>query len=287
MKIAVLSGKGGTGKTTFSASLFAHLDNSIAVDCDVEASNLHLLTIPENIKEEKFLAGNTFSISKEKCTSCGLCKTLCKNSAINDNYEINPFLCEECKLCYYKCPNDAISFIEGHKGTCYQGTSSYGELFFAKLFAGEDNSGKLVSKLRSSAREFAKKYKKDYIISDGPPGIGCPVIASVTNTDYVILVTEPTLSGFSDLERVVDLVETFDVPIGLIINKANLNPMISENLKNYSLQHKISLLGEIPFLENIVHSTQEKTIFNFFGNDKYTFTLKLKENLKNFIKEMS
>lgn len=251
-EITVISGKGGTGKTSITAA-FAYIGKSdvLVADCDVDAADMHLLMDPDDINTEDFFSGNTATIDNKKCIQCDKCIKACRFNAIHvtkGNYFINQVDCEGCGYCYQVCPTGAISMNKNKTGKFYIGhTRMNNKLVHARLNIGADNSGKLVSKIRKEAKVEAKKSKVKFILVDGSPGLGCSVIASITGTDYIVLVTEPTLSGYHDLQRVYELVEQFKLPAGYIINKADLNSEINNKIKEYLHEKNIDLLTELQY----------------------------------------
>ncbi|MFW6252036.1 MAG: ATP-binding protein [Halanaerobium sp.] len=261
-EITVISGKGGTGKTTFTANLASLLDNLVVGDCDVDAPNLHLLLNPKNNSEEVFKGMKLAVKNDELCIDCGLCYENCRFNAITpDDFQIKNLKCEGCAVCAYVCPTDAIKMEQIETGTLYQAESKFGEMVHAKLIPGADTSGKLVSEVKNKASEIAKAKKKDWILIDGSPGIGCPVIASLTGSDMAVLVTEPTLSGFADLKRVMEVVNHFKIPAGIVINKYDLNENISAKIEAYVEEEKIELLTKIPYSRVIVDSLKKGELF--------------------------
>jgi MinD superfamily P-loop ATPase len=249
-EIVIISGKGGTGKTSLMGA-FAHLaSNPIICDLDVDAPDLHMLLHPENELSEDFYSGHEAIINEESCTGCGLCADLCRFDAIRSKdtiYSVNPLKCEGCKVCVTFCPEKAIAFPERHCGKWYIASSRFGPMVHAQLFPGAENSGKLVAVLRQKARELAQSRGINLILCDGPPGIGCPVISSLTGTDTAVLVTEPTPSGIHDLKRVAELCRHFKIPAAVIINKSDLNPRVADDIKTWSLADGWGVAGEIPY----------------------------------------
>ena len=276
-ELVIISGKGGTGKTSLAAS-FAYLagENAVLADCDVDASDLHILLTPKIMKTYQFYGGKKASIINEKCSGCGKCQEICRFDAvksIDDKFEINKIDCEGCGYCYRICPVDAIEFNENLSGEWYiSKTRLNSTLIFAKLGIAEGNSGKLVSKIKKEAHNLAKENNKNLMISDGAPGIGCPVIASLSNADYVLIVTEPSLSGFHDLKRILELVKHFGYPAGCIINKYDINEEISKEIENYSNKNNLKIIGKIPYSDAFPKSlVLRKTVVEFdnLDIDKY------------------
>lgn len=247
-EILILSGKGGTGKTSLTAA-FAHLASGhIICDLDVDAPDLHLILQPENRKTEHFISGHEAVIRPDDCERCGQCAAACRYDAIQgeDPPVINPLKCEGCKLCVAICPARAIDFEPNHCGDWYRSTSRFGPMVHAQLFPAEENSGRLVALLRQQARAMAKAKGLDLILSDGPPGIGCPVISALSGTDLAVIVTEPSVSGRHDLERVLELCNHFNIPAGVIINKCDLNLEQAEGIEAYCKTNHLSLIGKLP-----------------------------------------
>ncbi|QGY46891.1 (4Fe-4S)-binding protein [Maribellus comscasis] len=267
-EITVLSGKGGAGKTTFAAALASVAQNAVFCDNDVDAADLHLIFQPEIKESHSFSSGNKAEIQSESCTNCGLCAEKCRFDAIHFNtkkqYKINPFQCEGCRLCERICPENAIQVFENTNNSWYVSNTRFGKLVHAKMGPGEENSGKLVTRIREKAKEIALDINADFIINDGPPGIGCSAISSVTGTDLVLMVIEPTLSGLHDAKRLMELVRNFEIPVFAVINKYDLNPKVSENVIQYLSENHIRLAGKINFDKNVVKSIIfEKTIVEF------------------------
>jgi MinD superfamily P-loop ATPase len=283
-EITVISGKGGTGKTTFTANLASLLDNLVVGDCDVDAPNLHLLLNPRNKSEVVFKGMKLAVKNDELCIDCGLCYKNCQFNAITaDNYQIKNLKCEGCAVCSYVCPTDAIRMEEIETGTLYEAESNYGEMVHAKLIPGADTSGKLVSEVKNKASEIAKTKNSDWILIDGSPGIGCPVIASLTGSDMAVLVTEPTLSGFADLKRVMEVVNHFKIPAGIVINKYDINENISAKIKAYAEEEKIELLTQIPYSRVIVDSLKKGELFVDNNAELRTKMLTVREKLTKIL----
>jgi MinD superfamily P-loop ATPase len=254
-QIVVISGKGGTGKTVITAALAAVSENALFVDCDVDASNLHLLLAPAIKETRVFKSGKTAFILAEKCTHCGLCASLCRFQAIDEaRAVVDPISCEGCGFCAEACPHTAIQMRENTTGEYYESQTRFGRLVHAELGAGEENSGKLVFTVRTRATELAKEQGCELVLIDGSPGIGCPVIASLTGTDYALVVVEPTVSGIHDAERVVQVARHFKVPAAVIINKCDINPEMSERIRLWCAKEMIQCMAEIPFDEEVVHA---------------------------------
>ena len=245
-EVVVLSGKGGTGKTSIVGSFAALAQSKVLADCDVDAADLHLLLSPSVEKENEFWSGQVAFISKEKCTECGLCQELCRFNAIED-FTVDPIPCEGCGLCYQVCPAEAVIMKESLSGQWFVSDTRYGPLVHARLGIAQENSGKLVALVRQEARQIAERDRLTYIISDGPPGIGCPVISSLSGASLALLVTEPTISGIHDLERVIGVCRHFGVPALVCINKYDLNEDNTRRIENYCFDLTIPVAAKIPF----------------------------------------
>ncbi len=248
-EVLIVSGKGGTGKTSIVGS-FAHMaENKILVDCDVDASDLHLLLAPRPREAHDFRSGVKARVETDKCNACGLCAELCQFEAVSmeETASISSLSCEGCAICSHYCPEQAISLDENHCGSWYISDTDYGPLVHAQLFAGEENSGKLVSHIKSQARQLAESTMTELILIDGAPGIGCPVIASLSNVDMTLIITEPSQSGQHDLERILDLTDHFKLPAMVCINKWDLHPEMSEKIETTCHNRDVEILGKIPF----------------------------------------
>jgi len=262
----VISGKGGTGKSVLTASFAALAKNKVMVDCDVDAADLHLLLHPIVKERHEFKSGKTAKIDKKICTQCGKCVALCRFGAIGDDLTIDPISCEGCALCSNICPVIAITMEENIAGEWFVSDTKYGPFVHAKLGIAEENSGKLVAKVRQVAKEIAEKSDVDYVIIDGPPGIGCPVIASLSGVDCALIVTEPTLSGLHDAKRVIEVAEHFKVPVKMVVNKYDLNNEMTSEIEDFCESKGISVIGKIGFDKAIVESmVAGKTIVEHCG----------------------
>lgn len=285
-EITVISGKGGTGKTTFTANLASLLDNLVLADCDVDAPNLHLLLNPVNKSEEVYKGAKLAVKNQWICIDCGKCYDYCRYNAItSDDFQVKNLKCEGCGVCAEVCPTDALKLESIETGNLYQAESKYGDMVHARLIPGADTSGKLVSEVKKKASEIAKKKNKDWILIDGSPGIGCPVIASLSGSDMAILVTEPTLSGFSDLRRVIEVVKHFKIPAGLVINKYDLNQEISDKIKLYCQKEDIELLTKTPYSRVIVESLKKGELFVDNDLELRKRMLKVKSELNKKLEE--
>lgn len=265
-EIVVLSGKGGTGKTSVAAALAVLAGHdAIVADCDVDAANMHLLLQPDFAQHFEFFSGELAEINPELCSQCGKCADVCRFDAIemvDGNYSVKKLDCDGCGYCEKICPTGAITMKERKSGQVYiSKTRAKGTMVHARLDIGADNTGKLVTRVKNEAKNLAAAGKKEFIIVDGSPGIGCPVVSSLAGATYVILVTEPTQSGLHDLERVWQVIKKFRIPAGCIINKSDLNPAKTTEIRNFILHEKIDFLSEIPYNENFTTAMIEgKTI---------------------------
>lgn len=263
-ELVVVSGKGGTGKTSITAAFGSLMENGLLCDADVDAADLHLLTSPKVQQQTPFMGGSVAAIRKEECSECNTCRELCRFDAISEKFTIDPIGCEGCGLCVALCPEKAIDFTVQQCGEWYISDTRFGPLVHAKLGIAEENSGKLVSLVRRQATQLAEEKGSDLILTDGPPGIGCPVIASIGGASALVIVVEPTVSGLHDMKRVVELAAHFKVPGMVCINKYDLNPGFTKEIEEYATQRNIQLLGRIPFDPIFVHAMVEgKNIMEF------------------------
>jgi len=256
-ELVVISGKGGTGKTSIVASFAGLARNSVLADCDVDAADLHLVLEPKVKLESDFSGGKRASIVTERCVGCGKCQDLCRFDAVESNgsvsdegaetFTINPISCEGCKVCVEFCPVGAIDFKDSINGRWFISDTRFGPMVHAELGIAEENSGKLVTLIRREAKRIATEENKDLVIVDGSPGIGCPVIASITGADLVLIITEPTLSGMHDLGRVADLANNFGIPTLVCINKSDLNPQMTGRIAQQAGKRGIGLAGKIRY----------------------------------------
>ncbi len=255
-ELVVLSGKGGTGKTSIVGSLAALAGNRVMADCDVDAADLHLLLNPSIKQKEEFWSGQYAVIDSEKCTECGLCSELCRYNAIN-NFEVDPIACEGCGFCSHICPAGAINMKENMAGYLFISDTKYGPLVHAKLGIAQENSGKLVAKVRQQAKKLAAENGAEYIICDGPPGIGCPVVSSLSGASMALLVIEPTLSGIHDMKRVLGVCRHFNVPAVVCVNKYDINEENTREIERYCSYNTVEIAAKIPF-DNVVTSAMVK-----------------------------
>ncbi|MGQ9748473.1 ATP-binding protein [Desulfosoma sp.] len=246
-ELVVISGKGGTGKTSLVA-VFAALAGSVVLcDADVDAADLHLVTQPRILETHDFVSGHEAQIDLERCTRCGSCRQWCRFEAIDEAFRVEPLLCEGCGVCAHVCPEGAVEFFEKACGLWHVSETPYGPMVHARLGIAEENSGKLVTLIRREARRLAENRRIDLILTDGPPGVGCPVIASIGNADAVLVVTEPTVSGRHDMERVLALADHFRVPAAVCVNKSDLHPQEAHRMAKEARKGGAHFLGFIPF----------------------------------------
>ena len=263
-QIVIISGKGGTGKTVITAAFAALAKNKVMADCDVDAADLHLLLSPKILERYEFRSGKTAKIDRRYCQQCGKCITACRFSAISQDFVVDPISCEGCAFCSYICPAEAIKMEENTSGEWFISDTRFGSMVYAKLGVASENSGKLVTLVKQKAKELAEKENSDWIFVDGAPGIGCPIIASLSGVDFALVVTEPTLSGLHDARRVVGVARHFRIPVKLIINKFDLNPDMTEEIEKYAESDRIAVLGRRSFDESVVKAMVEgMTIIEF------------------------
>ena len=272
-EIVIISGKGGTGKTSLAAS-FAYLggEDVIVADCDVDAADMHLLLKPDFAEAEDFYSGELAYIHQNECIRCGKCKEVCRFDAIpiiDGKYIVEPLSCEGCGYCARVCPTNAIENKDLNVGKWYISSIKTGSIMVhAKLGIGADNSGKLVAKVKNEAKEIAEDEFKDYIIVDGSPGVGCPVVSSLSGASFVVLVTEPSVSGLHDLKRVYELVKKFRLKTACIINKSDINPKITKEIQGFLEEENIKHIANLPYDEDFTKAiTNGQTIVEYRDND--------------------
>lgn len=246
-ELVVMSGKGGTGKTSISAALAFLAPEKVLADCDVDAANLHLLVGARQRESHDFFAGFAPEVNAAECLGCGKCTELCRFKAIDNGVITSPFACEGCGVCAFNCPAHAISMRDKNAGRWLVSDTRFGVMVHAELGLAVENSGKLVSRVRQEAKKLAEKRKAPLVITDGPPGIGCPAIAAVTGADMVLAVVEPSLSAMHDFERLRSLCGHFRVPVAVCINKATLSPANTRALKDLLAANDVPVVGEIAY----------------------------------------
>ena len=278
LEITILSGKGGTGKTSISAALAGLASNVVLCDNDVDAADLHLILEPEIKETHTFSSGWKAKLDSSKCTMCGLCVSHCRFDAIletNNKLSINPFQCEGCRLCERICPEQAIQSEQYTNNHWYVSDTRFGTMVHANMGPGEENSGKLVSQVRKKAKEISLTSHKEYIINDGPPGIGCAAISSLTGTDLALIVIEPSISSLHDADRLLKLIKSFKIPAFAIINKFDLNHELSEIIEDYLKVNKVPLLTKLPFDKAMVKAMINKqTIVEYQLESEISLALK-------------
>ncbi|MEA3448391.1 MAG: ATP-binding protein [Bacteroidota bacterium] len=274
-EIVVISGKGGCGKTSVTAGLAYLAANDIVLaDADVDAADMHLLMAPDNTVEESFYSGKLAVVDQDKCTRCRICIEHCHFDAISirdSKLEINKLDCEGCGLCTHVCPQDALHMETQRAGLLFEATSRLGTpLVHARLDIAADNSGKLVTEVKNRSREVAEQFKKDIILTDGPPGIGCPVIASLTGASLAVIVTEPTQSGWHDMKRMNDLLNKMQIPAVILLNKANLNPGLAADIKKFAADNNLGYTIELPYDPVFSKAISEGITVPEYGRDDLT-----------------
>lgn len=277
-EIVVISGKGGTGKTTITSSLIPYFQDIVIGDCDVDAPNLQILFNPQNSEKESFYGMKKAKLDKELCIECGRCYEVCRFDAVE-----NLKKCESCSICEYVCPVGAIKMVNNEAGEIYVSETKYGKMVHACLFPGEENSGKLVAEVRKKAKKIAQEENKKYILLDGAPGVACNVISSLTGVKKAVIVTEPTLSGLHDLERVLELIERFRIKPYFVINKYDLSLEMANKIEEFLKDKGFEVSLKVPFDKRVVNaigrkeipSVAEKELFQKLGFEK------LAESLKN------
>jgi MinD superfamily P-loop ATPase len=263
-QLTILSGKGGTGKTTLTASFAVLAKNAVVADCDVDAPDLHLLLHPEIIETQEFSGSKVAVIDETKCFEWGLCRKKCRFKAVTRDLKVDPIVCEGCGVCTVVCPSGAVTLTERISGYAYISKTKYGFMSHALLNPSEGNSGKLVTLVRQNATLLSKQEKSDLIIIDGPPGIGCPVIASVTGVDAGLVVTEPTLSGIHDLKRALQLLEHFGVTPLVCVNMYDINLDNTEKIIGFCKENGIKVAGKVPFNPKVTEAmVNGKTIVEY------------------------
>ena len=274
----MISGKGGTGKTTITSSLIPYFQDIVIGDCDVDAPNLQILFNPQNSKKESFYGMKKAKLDRELCIDCGKCYEVCRFDAIE-----NPKKCESCSICEYVCPVGAIKMVDNEAGEIYVSETKYGKMVHASLFPGEENSGKLVAEVRKKAKKIAQEENKKYVLLDGAPGVACNVISSLTGVKKAVIVTEPTLSGLHDLERVLELIERFRIKPYFVINKYDLSFEIANKIEEFLKDKGFEISVKVPFDKRIVKAIGRKEIpsvaeYKLFEELGFK---KLAENLKD------
>ena len=266
-ELIVISGKGGTGKTSLMAAFASLAENKVLCDADVDAADLHLVLAPDIRQRVPFTSGHTAVIGKKRCTECGLCRELCRWDAIGGDFAVDAVACEGCGVCVHFCPEKAIDFPENTCGEWFVSETRFGPMVHARLGIAEENSGKLVALVRQEARKLAEARRSTLILTDGPPGVGCPVIASMGGASGVLIVTEPSVSGVHDMERVAQLAAHFDVPAMVCVNKFDINTEKSRRIEEFAGRHGMAFIGRVPLDPAFTHAmVQGRTIFEYDGH---------------------
>jgi len=279
MELAVISGKGGTGKSSISAAFATLSEEVVLADCDVDAANLYLLFNPTHEEDEVFISGQKAVIDYKICTNCGICLEYCRFDAISvseGRVEISEISCDGCVLCSRICPVTAIKMIPSDKSRLITGSFRNGKMVYGRLAPGEENTGKLVNMVREKAKKLSEKYSIKTIILDGPPGIGCPVISTITGVDQVVIVTEPTISGMLDLKRVIEITSKFNLKTWVIINKYDLNYEMANQLEAYCKLINIKIAGKLFFDTRVVEAMVHcKSILEYAPESVFATQIKL------------
>lgn len=284
-QLAIVSGKGGTGKTTLSGSLSVLFDSIVMADCDVDAPNLHLILENKLIEKYEYFGGKKAEIS-DSCISCGICEKYCRFDAVirGGPYSVDPYACEGCGMCVAVCPADAITLKDNKSGDYFLSQSNGIPLVHALLTPGEETSGGLVAEVRKLAIKVAEEEKKEVIIIDGAPGIGCPATSSITGTTYVLVVAEPTVSGNHDLARIVETIKHFKRDFGIVINKWDLNKSKSSFIESWCGANGIEIIGKIPFDEQVERATiMGKPVVSIKGSKAAEAIVRIAQRLKRKI----
>jgi MinD superfamily P-loop ATPase len=279
--------EGGTGKTSLMGALAALIPDKVLCDADVDAADLHLLLDPQVLERHDFYAGHQASIDLDQCIQCGECLNWCRFGAISDSLVINPLLCEGCGVCYHLCPVQAVQFPEHRCGEWYISRTRFGPLVHARLGIAEENSGKLVTLVRQEARRLAEEQDLPWLLTDGPPGIGCPVISSLGGATAVLLVAEPSVSGQHDLERVAAVAEHFGLPVLVLVNKADLHWEAAEKIVQFCADRGYPFLGHLPFDPDFTRAQVEgKTIMEYDNKNLHTLLIEVWEQLQTEIDKL-
>jgi MinD superfamily P-loop ATPase len=267
-QLTIISGKGGTGKTTITAAFASLAKDAVFADCDVDAADLHLILNPEIKETIEFSGLKVAKKELEKCTECGQCLDHCRFNAIAEDYNIIPERCEGCGVCEFVCPEDAIQLVERISGQAYKSETRFGPMAHAVLNTAEEASGKLVSLVRNNARLIAHETNRSTIIIDGPPGIGCPVIAATSGVDLVLIVTEPTVTGIHDMTRILEVTDHFKVPAAICINKQDINLNNTKKIEEFCGKNNLPIVGKLPY-DNITTEAmiKGKSVIEYSNGD--------------------
>ena len=268
-ELVIISGKGGTGKTSLIAGFASLAEAKVICDADVDAADLHLIMDPDIMARQGFQSGNTAIINQNRCTQCDLCRSVCRWNAISEDFVVDPIECEGCGVCYYFCPEKAIDFPLNTCGEWFISQTRFGPMAHASLGIAEENSGKLVTLIRKEGEKLVEDKKLDLMLTDGPPGVGCPVIASLGGATAVLIVSEPTVSGRHDMERVAELAAFFKIPAMVCVNKFDLNPDMGRAIESFAMKRDITVVGRVPFDHSFTRAmVQGKTIIEFNGSSE-------------------
>jgi MinD superfamily P-loop ATPase len=283
-QLTIISGKGGTGKTTITAAFASLASDAVFADCDVDAADLHLILSPEINETIEFSGMKIAKKDDEKCTKCGECLENCRFGAIDDDFNIINERCEGCGVCEFVCPAEAIELVERKSGFAYKSMTRFGPMAHAVLNTAEEASGKLVNLVRNHARLLAHENNKRLIIIDGPPGIGCPVISAITGVNLVLIVTEPTLSGMHDMDRILGVARHFNIPAVVCINKVNINPENANKIEEFCKKENISVVGKLPY-DNVLTAAmiEGQTLIEYSNG---TLATKVREMWNNILRIM-
>lgn len=269
-QLTVISGKGGTGKTTLTAAFVSLAGNTVIADCDVDAADMHLILKPRILVKEDYCGLEVARIDPELCIECGKCRDFCRYRAITEKLEVDPYSCEGCAVCTIVCPEGAVSMEKRVSGQAFSSETRFGPMAHARLGIGEEASGKLVSAVRSNAKKLAEQYYKDLIIIDGPPGTGCSTIAAITGTDLIVVVSEPTVSGIHDMKRVLELAAHFRIPVVVCINKYDINEENTRLIEKFCAEVGIAVLGRLPYDDIATKAMlQEQTVVEYAKNSEH------------------
>jgi len=285
-QMAIISGKGGTGKTTIASNFIKLANDHIAVDCDVDAANLHILLEPKIIKEEEFTGGAIATVTGE-CINCEKCEEACRFEAISDsesNIKIDPIKCEGCGVCMYLCPANALELKPDRQGSSYVSETKFCTLVHARLDPGAENSGLLITRIRNTAEDIANYKNLKLIIIDGAPGIGCPVISSLNGVDAALIVTEPTLSAISDFKKVYKVAKIFNIKVFVCVNKFDLNLKNTKEIEGFCRSNNIKLIGKIPYDDQVlIYLSQKKFIVDCNDSEVAIEIKNMWDNIKNYL----
>lgn len=283
-QLTVISGKGGTGKTTITGAFASLADNAVLADCDADAPDLQLILTPDVLEEIDYI-GSATAVRTEDCSMCGRCKEICRFNAFDDEMNVIEAKCEGCGACVFACPEDAIEMRDSKTGTLFVSETRFGPMVHAELEIGEEASGKMVSRVREESRELVEE--RDLIIIDGSPGIGCPVIASIKGVDQVLVVSEPTVSGVHDLSRVLEVAEHFGVKAAVCINKYDINENKTKEIEGICLDRDVPVLGKLPYDDVATKAMiNEKTVIEYSDSKLSEEIKKVWDNIQSNLQDL-